>query len=131
LLDEHLPELIEEAVKKALTAEIQWEKHRDEETGQPLAHPERINEKIFLPAFFCQHLKFHEGSYRGFQEDINKTNNRVRGAMMANKAIAKILLGNQKSMESLARFATALKQSGLLERMEEVLQIESDTGTDS
>lgn len=124
LIEEHLPKLIEAAVTGALTAEIDWEKHRDEKTGQPLAHPERVKERIFLPAFWVQHLKFHEGAYRGFQEDINKTNNRVRSTMLQNKAIAKILLGSQKALEDLARFAVALRETGLLSQLEKIGAIE-------
>ena len=123
-----LREEITNAVKEALTVKMHWEKVKDEKTGLPLAHPERWVEDVFLPSFFAQHIKFHEGAYRGFQEDINKTNNRVRGAMKQNKAIAKILLGNDQNIRAIARFVNLMTQSGLIEAMEERLLIESDTG---
>ena len=66
-----LTEEIHKAVREELTVEVQWEKVRDEKTGQKNARVEIIKEKVFLPSFFIQQLYFQEGAFRGVQEDIN------------------------------------------------------------
>lgn len=97
------------AVIEALTVEITWEKVRDEKTGLPLAAVERRNEKVFLPAFFCQHLKFHEGAALGLHEDVSKKNNLIEGmakemVAMDEKlgAIGQTLLGMETVVNALA-----------------------------
>ncbi len=70
-----LVEQIKAAVEEALTVEMQVEKATDDKTGQPLPHKEYRVEQVFLPAYFCQHLKFHEGAYRGMQETVDKVTN--------------------------------------------------------
>lgn len=70
-----LVQQIKAAVEEALTVEMQVEKAIDDKTGQPLPHKEYKVEQVFLPAYFCQHLKFHEGAYRGMQETVDKVTN--------------------------------------------------------
>jgi hypothetical protein len=100
---ESIKEMIQEAVVEALTVDIQWEKVRDEDTGLPLAAPERRNEAIFLPAFIAQHLKFHEGAYRGMQETVDKS-------ATNSQAMANILVGMEGSIKDIIEVAHEAKQ---------------------
>lgn len=120
-LIEALRPALEDAVKRAvidaLTVEITWEKVRDEKTGLPLAAVERRNERVFLPAFFCQHLKFHEGAARGLHEDVSKKNNMIDGMAreMAEtgeklKAIGQALIGMETTARVLAALLDRVKQ---------------------
>lgn len=65
-------QMITEAVHEALTVEWRIEQHRDPATGQPLALPRNVTEKIFLPSAIMQMLPYHEGALRGLQADIGK-----------------------------------------------------------
>jgi len=75
--EKRLKELIRESITEALTVEIDMEIVRDKETGQPLKHPKRIKEEVFLPSFLTQVLSFQEGALRGMQADVNKENNKI------------------------------------------------------
>jgi len=96
-----LVEEIEKAVVKALTVEIQWEKARDEETGMPLAHKEYKVEDVFLPAFWGQHLKFHEGAYRGMQETVDKLTNAHADGLAKLQALGEFLIGMEPTLKAL------------------------------
>jgi hypothetical protein len=104
-----LKALISEAVEEALTVEITWEKRHDENTGVPLAAPELRKEKIFLPAFLTQHLKFQEGAFRGLQEDVSKKNNEISELTKKVNAIGNVLIGMESSAKRLAGFSDAIR----------------------
>jgi hypothetical protein len=113
-----IKEAVRLAVREALTAEMQWEKVRDETTGAPLKHPERRSEKVFLPAFFCQMLPFYEQAIRGLQEDCSKANNRSLEAAAKVDALGQTLISMEGSVKTMARFAGALRRMGLLDRLD-------------
>jgi hypothetical protein len=114
-----LVEEIKTAVNEALTVEIDWEKHKDEKTGQPLAHPERIKEEVFLPAFWGQHLKFHEGAYRGMQETVDKVTNVSIRVGDDVKLIGETLVTMTNPLLGAARLIEHLREVGLLEHIEQ------------
>jgi len=104
---DELRKIIREEIIKALSAEITWEKVKDENTGIPLAAKEVIKEKIFLPAFFCQHLKFHEGAYRGMQE----TTDTVKNSIIGNTASINECINTIKAMRDIfLLFEDSIKQ---------------------
>lgn len=70
---EELKQIINEAVRDALTVEMTIERVRDDRTGQPLAVTERKTEKVFLPSLIVQMLPYQEGALRGFQQDLSRT----------------------------------------------------------
>lgn len=115
--EKKLKVLIQEAVIEALTAEITWEKKTDEKTGLPLAAPEYKVEKVFLPAFWIQHLKLHEGAARGLHEDVSKKNNLIDGmsAKMGQveaklEVVGNVLLGLEGAAKTLAALADRVKE---------------------
>jgi len=114
-----LLEQIKVAVNEALTTEIDWEKVKDEKTGQLLPHPERIKEEVFLPAFFCQHMKFHEGAYRGMQETVDKVTNVSLRTADDVKLIGETLVTMTNPLLGAARLIEHLRDVGLLEQIEQ------------
>jgi hypothetical protein len=108
--EQKLSELVEEAVKKALTAEITLEKVRDEKTGQPLAVPEKITEQVFLPAFLAQTLKFNEGALRGVQEQTCKQSAKIDEFEHRMQVIGDILIQAENSLKCLAALSDNIKQ---------------------
>ena len=92
--EEKLKQLIREAVIEALTVELTWEKRRDEKTGVPLAVPDIRKENVFLPSFLVQQMSFHEGAFRGLQEDVSKRNNLIDRLSGKIEIIGRALLGN-------------------------------------
>lgn len=132
---ETLREIIREEVERVLTVEIQVLQVRDEDTGVPLAHPVHKTEKVFLPAFFVQHLKFHEGAYRGMQETVDRAKNNSANAQevlaeMVEKVdtLGNTLLSMEESTKIIGRFALALRHTGLLEQMEKALALPMSQG---
>ena len=95
-----LVEEIEKAVVKALTVEIQWEKVRDEATGLPLASREMKTEDVFLPSFFVQHLKYHEGAFRGLQETVDMVKNSNADGLEKLQALGEFLIALEPMMRS-------------------------------
>jgi hypothetical protein len=122
-----IKEAVKQAVNEALTAEIQWEKVRDEETGVPLKHREHRSEEVFLPAFFCQMLPFYEQAIRGLQEDCGKANNRSLETAAKVDALGQTLISMEESVKTMARFTLALKRTGLLRQLQAMAQIEAVT----
>jgi hypothetical protein len=98
---EWLLEEIKKAVTETLTVEWEIEKVRDEKTGQPLAKPERIKEKVFLPSVFVQLLPFYEASIRGMQEDVTRSVNRVNKMHQKVDTIGRLVVSNANVVESL------------------------------
>ena len=96
-----LVEEIERAVVKALTVEIQWEKVRDETTGLPLAVKELTIEDVFLPSFFVQHLKYHEGAFRGLQETVDMVKNSNAAGLEKLQALGNFLIALEPMMRSI------------------------------
>ena len=92
---------IEKAVVKALTVEIQWEKVRDEATGLPLASREMKTEDVFLPSFFVQHLKYHEGAFRGLQETVDMVKNSNAAGLEKLQALGEFLIGMEPALRSI------------------------------
>ncbi len=114
-----LVQQIKTAVEEALTVEMQVEKAIDDKTGQPLPHKEYRVEQVFLPAYFCQHLKFHEGAYRGMQETVDKVTNvtaRVGGDV---KLIGQTLATMTEPLLGAARIIEHLRENGVLELLEQ------------
>ena len=95
-----LKEEIRQAVTEALTVEIQWEKARDEKTGMPLVHKEYKVEDVFLPSFFVQHLKFHEGAFRGLQETVDMVKNSNADGLEKLQALGEFLIGMEPALRS-------------------------------
>jgi hypothetical protein len=120
----------ERAVVKALTVEMTWEKVLDEKTGQPLAAKEILKEDVFLPAFWTQHLKYHEGVYRGMRKTLGDQRNRLAGNMALSKGVIvkleqmrKVFKGMRDDLLIHNRFSASLIETGLLENMEKALAI--------
>ena len=107
--EKKLSELIEKAVNKALTAEVTLEKHRDEKTGQPLAKPEIIKETVFLPAYLCQILPYHEGALRGVQEQTCKQSNKINDLDDKIAAIGNVIIGAENSLKCIAKLTDNIK----------------------
>lgn len=107
--EKKLKQLISEAVVEALTVEITWEKHKDEKTGFPLATPELKTEKVFLPSFIMQHLKFQEGAFRGLQEDVDHAKNAMSNQVEKIDAIGKAFLTLEGSALTIVSLAHAIK----------------------
>lgn len=116
-----LREEIQSAVIQALTVEMTWEKVKDEETGLPLAAKEVRTETVFLPAFFCQHLKFHEGAFRGSQETLDKAKNNLNKLGKQVGVMGQSFSTLQEPMVILERFVGLLVKSGIMDRMEDAL----------
>ena len=81
---------VEKSVRKALTAEMTLEKVIDDDTGVPLAARELRTEKIFLPAYWVQNLKYHEGVYRGMRQTLASQRDRLSKSAALNKGSAAI-----------------------------------------
>lgn len=113
---------IRKVIREELTVTMHWEKMRNPDTGEPLAHPERWQEEVFLPSFFVQHLKFHEGAFRGMQEDVNKSNNRSAQLVGKVNSLGHTLIGMENSVFAMAEFANLLNQSNLLEKMKKQIE---------
>jgi hypothetical protein len=112
-------EQIKKAVEEALTVEIQVEKAIDDKTGQPLPHKEYRVEQVFLPAYFCQHLKFHEGAYRGMQETVDKVTNVSNRTAEDVTLIGQTLATMTDPLLGAARIIEHLRENGLLEYLEQ------------
>lgn len=110
---------IKEAVKEALTVEMQVEKAIDDNTGQPLPHKEYRVEQVFLPAYFCQHLKFHEGAYRGMQETVDKVTNVSNRTADDVKLICQTLITMTDPLLGAAHIIEHLRDVGLLDMIEQ------------
>ena len=107
-----IKEAIKEVVVDSLTVEWTIEKVRDEKTGQPLAVPERITEKVFIPSAFLQILPYHEGALRGVQEDMNKNNNKINDMNNKLSSVGNILLQTENSLKCIAAMSDHLKTLG-------------------
>ena len=59
-------------VSDLLTVEIKYEKKEDEKTGQPLAVPELIVEKEYMPIWWAKYLPRWLAAIRGMQETLDK-----------------------------------------------------------
>ncbi len=116
-----LADLVKTAVVDALTVEIQWEKVKDDETGVPLATPEYRIENVFLPSYFSQHLKFHEGAFRGQQETFDHVKNNLKNLDKRVGVMGQSFLTLQEPMVLLERFVGLLVKSGIMDRMEDAI----------
>ncbi len=110
---------IAEVVVDALTVEWTIEKVRDEKTGQPLAVPEKITEKVFIPSAFLQILPYHEGALRGMQADVSKNNNKINDMDNKLSSVGNILIQTEKSLKCIAALSDHVKSLGF-EPTEEV-----------
>jgi hypothetical protein len=99
-------EFIREAIKEALTLEVDYEKVRDERTGQPLAKPERIKREIYIPAWIIEYLPYTEGALRGLQETVDKADNR---RLNQYDTIVNVLLTAENTLKTLAACSDKLK----------------------
>ena len=129
-LSKEISELVDKAVVKALTVEMTWEKVLDDKTGQPLATKELLKEDVYLPSFWTQHLKYHEGVYRGMRKTLGEQRNRLAGNLALNKGIIvkleqvrKVFKGMRDDLLIHNRFSASLIETGLLENMEKALAI--------
>lgn len=126
-----LTKAIRKAVQDELTVEIQLEKAIDEKTGQPLPHKELKIEKIFLPSYFVQHLKFHEGAYRGMQETVDKVTNVSSRAADDVKLIGQTLATMSEPLLGAARLIEYLRETGMIEHIEQELTKQIEFSEDS
>jgi hypothetical protein len=108
---EKLKQLITESVIEALTVDMTWEKRRDENTGLPLAVPEFKTEKVFLPSFIAQNIKFQEGAFRGVQEDFGKRQGEIAEATKHIEALGKFLISAQPMFVKLAQFSDLIVEN--------------------
>lgn len=106
---------IKKIVVEALTVEMEFEKVRDDKSGQPLAKPEMKKEEVFLPSAILQMLPYHEGALRGMQIDVNKNNNKINDLDNKIGIIGDILNQTENSLKCLAKMSDAVKQIGLNE----------------
>ena len=111
---EEVKQMIKEAVEEALTVEIQWEKMRDEKTGLPLKHPERRNEKVFLPALITQILPYHEGALRGMQETVDKEVKNSLAFAEKVEAITGIMISHEENLMKFAKFINYVENHGMM-----------------
>ena len=115
---------------KALTVEMTWEKVLDEKTGQPLAVKELLKEDVFLPAYWCQHLKYHEGVYRGMRKTLGNQRDKLsqsaaltKGIIKKMEHLRKVFKGMEETLLITNRFSLKLEQTGLLDKLEQALAI--------
>lgn len=120
-LREVIKDAVAEAVVGALTVEMTWEQLKDPETGLPLAAPKLVNEMVFLPAFFCQHIKFHEGAFRGSQETLDKVKNNAAQLRKRVDIMGQSFLTLQEPMVVLERFVGLLVKGGIMDRLDDAL----------
>jgi hypothetical protein len=76
-------------------------------------------EQVFLPAYFCQHLKFHEGAYRGMQETVDKVTNVSARVAEDVKLIGQTLVTMTNPLLGAAKIIEHLRSNGLLEYLEQ------------
>ena len=105
-----LTEEIHKAVREELTVEVQWEKVRDEKTGQKNARVEIIKEKVFLPSFFIQQLYFQEGAFRGVQEDINSVAKDFKVNKDGINAIAALLIDMEDGIKTFVKASQKIQE---------------------
>lgn len=86
------------------------EKVRDDKTGQPLARPEIIKEKVYLPSVFVQLLPFYEGAQRGLQEQVSKEFSKLDQINNGMNAMAQVLIGAEQSLKCLAALSDHVKE---------------------
>jgi len=107
-------EWIENTVKKivydVLTVEIKYEKNRDEKTGQPLATPEIIIEKEFLPVWWIRYLPHYEAAMRGVQGQVSQHHTAIDDFSKKLDVIGQLLLHTEQSMKQIASFADKLNE---------------------
>lgn len=130
-LKEEIKVMVREAVRDALTAEITWEKVLDDKTGTPLAQREIKTEDIFLPAFWVQNLKYHEGVYRGMRQTLAEQRDRMSHAVATNKGVMiklehvrKVFKGLTDTLLTINRFALVLEKGKVIDKLESALAIE-------
>jgi hypothetical protein len=104
-----IEEIVQKTVIELLTSEMTWEKIRDDKTGQPLAVAEKKTETVFLPAVLTQVLSFYEGAMRGYQEDLNKNNNKINDMSEKISTIGNILIQTENSLKALASISDKIK----------------------
>jgi len=108
---------VSEAITEALTVEVTYEKKRDEKTGQPLATPELLKEKEYLPIWWMRYLPHYEASNRGIQETQDKQantilelSNDIKELKKGMDAIGKILFQTESSIKCIAAISDKIKQ---------------------
>jgi hypothetical protein len=76
-------------------------------------------------------LPFTEGALRGSQEDINKATNQMNKTSGKVDQLGETLISMQDSVETMARFAVALKETGFIEieyKNPKAIEDEANTG---
>jgi hypothetical protein len=106
---------VKKAVIDAMTVEWTLEKHRDEKTGMPLAKPELLKEKVYIPSAFIQLLAFYEGAQRGLQEQVCKEFPKLDMINNNLQTMAQILIQSEQSLKCLAALSDRIKDKNLLE----------------
>jgi hypothetical protein len=105
---------VKKAVEEALTVDMVLEKKRDEKSGQPLAVPEIIKERVYLPSIFVQLLPFYEAAERGLQEQVSKEFSKLDSINNGMNAMAQVLIGAEQSLKCLAAISDRIKDQKLL-----------------
>ena len=98
--------IFQEELKSAFTIEMKMEKHRDENTGQPLAVPVVETIKVWLPEEWARHIPYFEGALRGMQETTDRAKNNSIKAFQGMGAVAEILQAIEKPLKHIALTAT-------------------------
>jgi len=105
-----LEEIYTEVIYEALTPEVKYEKNKDEKTGQPLATPELITQKEFIPAWWVRYLPHYEAAMRGVQSQVSIHSNEINEVTKKIDAVGHVLLNTQQSILQIASIANKLKQ---------------------
>ena len=115
---------VKESVKEELTVELQWEQVRDEKTGKPLARSIlHDKEMVFLPSFFVQQLIYNDGAFRGMQEDLSTSIEKMSISKDGINALAQILIQMENGINTFVLMSDEIKK-----RLDykEVKKLESD-----
>lgn len=107
---------VSEAIVDALTIEVKYEKRRDEKTGQPLATPEIITEKEYLPIWWVRYLPHYEASNRGIQETQDKQankmielSNQIKQLKEGMEAIGNVVFQAEESLKCISAISDQIK----------------------
>jgi len=103
---EWIREAIKSSIIEALTMKVDYEKVRDEKTGQPLAKPERITRDVFLPVWLVEYLPYTEGALRGMQSTIDKADGE-RLAQLSN--VVNVIMAAENSLKTIASISDRVK----------------------
>lgn len=122
--EEKLAKLIAKEVFEALCVELTMVREKDDD-GKPLPAPEYKKEKVFIPAWFTQNLKFLEQQLRVVNETLDRLKNNV---FAQNNGLAVI-------QQTLADGLTAIDSASFVKHLnrnrKEIAKVVEDNAGDS